>query len=307
MKNIIKILSVCLLGLIVLLSSCEKNYPFPDAEKVTFISLRHTGGPGAWDEPMPPSTQLTFRAEFNKFGGTKFSKIQICVVKNPDAVDYVQAVLTELTSLPTEGQTLTFTIQQLLDATGTAKLEAGDDYNIYYNIEMPDGAKSLGWTKLTGFASFRINEVPGATQRVKFDIICNILTINEFLGDWIYTTTWNPGAMGSGATFTAVEDPDNLGKGIILTMVPGTEGTGIYWDFPLKIGLNLEVYTWSSARQQISSETLNPALLHTAFWTANAANINTCLYPNLVISIVSDIRDLTGLGWAASTHVFTKQ
>ncbi|MCL2413074.1 MAG: Ig-like domain-containing protein, partial [Bacteroidales bacterium] len=83
-------------------------------------------------------------------------------------------------------------------------------------------------------------------------------TINDFIGEWIYTTpnfgSINSRWFGAGGRLVAVEDPNNLGAGIIMTMIPGSwdyypEGLG--WNQDVRITFDFDTNTWSWERQAI--------------------------------------------------------
>ncbi|MCL2412694.1 MAG: hypothetical protein FWC98_00970 [Bacteroidales bacterium] len=312
MKNTIKIFSIFLLGIAVLFVSCdrERHQPFPDAERVTFLSLNFIDGPPSWDEPLPPSSELEFNIREHEFGGTGFERAEIWVVKNPREEDYVATMLVAITNpLDLNGQNFTWTVQDILDATNTPALLAGDQYHIFYNIYMPDGVASIGWSKLTGFASFRVGEVEDANQTVQFNVICNVLTVDQFLGEWTYTAAGGVAPfIGSGGILDAVLD-SVIGEGIYrlaLTMRPGSATANASWTQTVRLIVNLNVYTWEWPRQTVMipfAAAAQPGL----DIGAGEGFIDTCTFPT--IELIWEAWPFiigTNSGWGAHLHTFTR-
>ena len=315
MKHTLKILSILLLGTITLmLSSCEsEQYPFPDAGKVTLFTLKRTAGPGAFSDVTPTSTQISLALQKFEFGGDyTTSKVELCVVKNPNANDYKLAVLatiTEQISLTTP-TTVSFTVQQVLDATGGGNIEIGDDFVFFYRVYMPDGLIFHVWTKATGFNDSK----PGAfvdlgisgAGRVQISAVCE-RHFSDFLGEWTYTTTWGNGPwFGTGGTLTAVEYPEKPGEGIIMTMTPGSwanpgnEG----WNQPVKFTIDLDTYTWSWARQVVMIPWAAAGMTEVGI-NAGSGVINSC-DAILVMTWTANVTNDAGGGWAGVAHRFAK-
>jgi hypothetical protein len=294
MKHTLKILSIILVGLTTLFSSCEsEKYPFPKVDKMTIFNLARTAGPGVLDpSDDPATTNVTFEFQPHEFGGSyPVAKIELWVVKNPTSEEYKFGKLGEVLKPNVKvGETnasITVSAGQILTATQTDSIELGDIYVFYYNLVMESGFVFTGWTKQFGFTShnngaFVDIKNPDETQAVfgtvNLVVVCRI-PFSDFLGEWIYTSVsgTNLTFFGTGGRLDAVEDPDNPGVGLIMTMRPGsqTNGTRSYWDLPVKISLDFETYTWSWASQIVISSLLGGGEVPTEI-RAGTGPINSC-------------------------------
>jgi len=243
MKNILKILSIFLLGLtVVLTSSCEReNYPFPEAERVTLLNLVMTEGPAVLREATPPTTQLTFSlglVEHGTVGATE--RVELAVVRNNAQVATLATITNQFN--PVNPQTVTLTVQEVLNATGGAALEEGETLVFFYRVFMPSGVTFKGWTPETGLAPSRtaIWGIIGASPIVERAVVCEV-DFSDLLGYWTIFSA------GLGATWVAVatEDPNNLGTGLIFTVSEEANNGEPAWDHTVRMVFDWETFRWS--------------------------------------------------------------
>jgi hypothetical protein len=248
--NYIYILSVALLGLLV--TSCSKSeLPFPETPRATFVTLSREAGPGVLTDASDASTVLTIGVKLNKFGGTEYQKVEVCVVRNPTASNYSTAVLGTITSgLSIENPTnITVTAADLVSLTNGTPISSGENFIIYYNLYMPDGTYTLGWSKPTGFTNDKsLANNSGQVGKITYSAVCG-LTFADFLGNWNLD---DPDFADDNWDCVATEDPSNPGKGLLLTFsTPSNEYGDITPKNPLKVVIDLETYTFVYPSNQI--------------------------------------------------------
>ena len=247
MKYINRII-ISLVGMLFILSSCESELPFPDAERVTLVTLKDMDGSSIMTLPTDPNKDIRVGASLHKFGGTEYSKVEFWLVRNPTTDDYVNVKLSEITSglsldSPLEN---TFKLGNILDQTG-GDLSLGELLVFYYNMEMPDGTKSTGWSKVTGFtADNGIDNVEGQASYLRYRVVCD-MSFEDLLGNWLWSC---PNFIEDDYEVVATEDPEKPGAGLIFTF----QGDGIIYEEPppmnpLKMGIDMGSQTFTYTRQ----------------------------------------------------------
>ncbi|MDR2906674.1 MAG: hypothetical protein LBU91_01625 [Bacteroidales bacterium] len=285
MKNIIKILSICFWGLAILLTSCGKaDIPFPEAEnadRTAFIHFFKIDAPQLVNVVTPESTAITLGALMHPFGTDNFTSIDICVVKNRTTEGWKSATLGSITSLSlTDTTKFTYTIRQLLDATGGGSLAGGDQFSFYYTVHTKAGKIFPGWTKLTGFTTgdyAAIPMKPGQTAMLSsnwsFNIACEFV-FADLLGDWeLNSGTW----WGEIYDLVATEDPDKPGSGLIFTNTTTASGGSPAFDRTLKVEINMATYAFNFPSQVFYDDAswIGPGYSNIS-WSAGSGNLSTC-------------------------------
>ena len=131
------------------MSSCENKLPFPEAERVTFVTLENVSGFTSVSVTDDHSTQITIEVRLHKYGGDVYEKVEICVVRNPAPTTtnpaFQNAVLKEITSgLSIEDPLIVnITLGEVIASVGA--LTTGVPIGFYYNVVMPNGFRSDGW------------------------------------------------------------------------------------------------------------------------------------------------------------------
>jgi len=336
MKNILKICSIFLAGLIVVLTSCEKKYPFPDPARVTIIDLRRVDDGAAFLTTVTPtSTQFTFELKRFEYGGNyAIEKVEFCVAvidangAGTDAIleTFPGNVFFGSHELDFPVQTVNVTLQEVFDATGTSNADwtGGERVLFFYRIYMQNGSTFIGWTQASGdvtrtaggapqgvFDMLRDEDGNRIAGSVPLSVICGV-TIDDFLGEWRYTTPWGNGPwFGNNGILDAEIDPGNP-NAIIFTMQEGTWANN-GWNRGLRIVLNFDTYTWTVARQNviINDETFvggwpwNDAWTEVGIW-AGSGIIDGCLYPALRFSWTANVTNGAGSGWGSVVHTLTR-
>ena len=268
---------IILIGILLSLSTCESNLPFPDTDRVTIITLQKLDELPFLTSISEPNTEIKLGVKLHKFGGTEYSKVEICVVKNPLTNSYKTSVLTEITSGLTVKDSIVFTykLSEITSKIDGASLNGGDQLGFYYNLTMPDGTQTIGWSKATGFTGVHVNAIGGQTSFVRYNVICGF-EFSDLLGNWI----WSDNFVEDEWEVIATEDSANPGAGLIFTFSDEGIVNGEYPPMnPLKIGINMSRFTFTFATGQIWYESL-------AHWglpkyynfhvAAGAGDINTC-------------------------------
>jgi hypothetical protein len=322
MKHTIKILSVLLLGLIAFLPSCEKQNQYPDTEKKDFIHFYRVAGFETVASTTPLTNTITMGAKLHWAGGNEFEKIEIHVVKNrTSAAPRVSGLLTTINkgqlSLETAHE-MAFTLQQILDATGGGAVIAGNTYSFYYTVYMPGNKVFPGWTALTQFTTtdlVSIPVVPGQTamtgSNYSFSAVCG-LNVDDFLGNWTVSAGHH---VGWGETWPAVVTLDPASTPNTSIFVFTVTGIGNIdadetpaWDFPVKVIVNWNNYTWSTeGRQRIFTVwPANPAYFY-EIDRIPATALNSCASNPYEFRATGVFMYATATGgWSNLPVVFTK-
>ena len=354
MKNTLKILSIFLVGLAVVLTSCNReNYPFPtDIERITMLQLTQTAGPTLIEQITPPETVFRFTLGLAEFGGNyPIEKVEVFVVRNHRVIyrfdtlgfnivagDTIHTIDT-VPLFPQPGLIRTFTnhqfslesptafevtMQELVDLTGGDPQGMGETFLIYYNLQMQNGARFVGWHRQLGIISARAWIDLRITGHVLRNVVCRVLTIDHLTGTWQYTTTWGNGPwFGGNGILDAVACPDNVPGSpevaIILTM---RESTWVNngWNRPIRFVLNLNTLAFTSARQRVidrvTTDSPNADWPWTWPWSAAWTNVelwagsgsfDDCLYPAIQMRFTANVTNYpNNSGWSGAVHTFTR-
>ena len=335
MKKILKRLSLALLGLAMTFSSCERgDYPFPEAERLTIIDLRRIDDGAAFLTSVSSgTTSFTFALKRFEYGGDyAIERVEFRVaVIDRDGVGQ-EAILQTFpgrvfftdNELHFPTHIVSVTLQEVFDATGTsnADWDGGETVLFFYRIYMENGARFVGWSNATGditrnpggapqgvFAMLRDEYDRTVAGSAPIPVICGV-NFEDLLGEWRYTTTWgNAAFFGTGGILEAVEDPENPGRGLIMTMIPGSQAfpANEYWNQPVRLTICLETYTWQWQRQ--------PVMIPWAAWAGGATGIEIwagsgsfdgCLAPEFTITWMAHITNPANSGFANLTHTLRK-
>ena len=252
MKNTIKIFSIILLGLATMLSSCQRESPYPQTETVAFVHLFRIAAPPLIISTTPLSSEVTVGLMKHRFGGD-FVKVDVCVVFDRTTPTYKTGVLASFTPnqlSETDTVKLTYTLQELLDVAGQTALTSGGDFSIYYTVHMPNGKAYPMWNPIAQFVTSDYNSIPleflGAVRlssNVQFNVGCGLI-LDEFLGDWLISHPW----LGV-FKVVATEDPDKAGSLVFIGTTASTEGDPPF-STPLKVTLDLSTLTYDMSELQ---------------------------------------------------------
>jgi len=304
MKYLIQIISF--VGILLVFSACESELPFPDAERVTLVTLDNMNDFPFLTSISDPNMDVKIGASLHKFGGTEYAKVEICVVRNPAANNYKTAVLAEITSGLSVSTPVvnTFKLSEIISKTGGGALASGEQFAFYYNLEMPDGTKSIGWSKATGYTGVHVDNIDGQRSSFRINVVCGI-DFEDLLGEWLWS---DPGGAEDEWTVMATEDPDKPGAGLIFTWIDeeGLENGEPAPDSPMKIGINMFNYTFSFPAQQFWS--------HMAFWgmpqyplilDSASGELNTCTF-TMSFTTYYSVNWQMNLGFGRYTITITK-
>jgi hypothetical protein len=244
MKYLNKII-ISFVGILFALVSCDSELPFPDAERATLVTFEQMDDLPFLTSVSDPDTEFKIGTSLHQFGGTQYAKVELCVVKNPAKDVYTTAVLSEITSGLSVDQPVvnTFKLSDIIAKTGGGSIEGGDQFAFYYNMYMPDGVKTTGWSKITGFPSDKsVNNVAGQVSYIRYNVVC-LMDFSDLLGDW---TVESPNFFGQTWDAVATEDPDKPGAGLVFTMLDN----GSYpTPHPVKTGIDMATYKFTFAKQ----------------------------------------------------------
>lgn len=259
MKYLNKII-ISFVGILFALTSCDSELPFPDAERATLVTLDQMDDIPFLTSGSDPDTEIKIGTSLHQFGGTQYSKVEICVVRNPAADAYATAVLSEITGGLSVDQPIvnTFKLSDIISKTGGGSIEGGEQFAFYYNMYMPDGAKTTGWSKITGFPSDKsIDNIAGQVSYIRYNVVC-FMKFSDLLGDW---TVESPDFFEQTWDAVVTEDPDKPGAGLVFTILDnGNHPT----PHSVKMGIDMVTYKFTFAKQLFLDGPLpewNPAYL----------------------------------------------
>jgi len=294
-----------LIGVLLILSSCDDKMPYPEAERVTWVTLENESGFSFTNPPlltnMNVDTEFKFGVRLHKFGGADYEKVEVCAVRYPtQAANFKTLVMSEITSgLSVETKTMsTFKLSDILNTTGGPILSC-ESFGVYYNVFMANGARSTGWmppptlfTARFGLsnilqpdpanANYNPDDV-GRFHNFTINVYC-ARTFANFLGDWTvrfayFNQTWDA---------VVTEDPAKPGAGLIFTF----QDNGAYpTPEPMKVGVQMRSGTNPNIRFEFARQTIytgavpeknpdNPTWVDYRFGpsgtTPTAVNLNCC-------------------------------
>lgn len=241
---------IWMIGCMVAFAACgDSKLPFPDAERATFITLEKIDEIPFLTSISDLNTEIRIGTKLHQFGGTEYAKVEIYVVRNPAADNYQTVLLAEITGGLSIDQAVvnSFKLSDIISKTGGSDIEGGEQFVFYYNLTMPDGMKTIGWSKPTGFATNKsLANIDEQVGYIAYNVVCG-MSFDDLLGNWLYS---DPEFIEDEWDVVATEDPDQPGAGLILTFVRdgyvyGEPGP----DSPLKIGINMSNYKYSFPKQ----------------------------------------------------------
>ena len=246
----LNIIIVCIVGVFFALTSCNSELPYPDSERVTILTIENLNDFPFLTSLSDPNTDVRIATRLHKYGGIEYSKVEICVVRNPNTNNYQTAVLAEITSgLDLETPIIsTVKLSEIISKTGGGTIDGGDQFGFYYNVIMPDGATLTGWTKPTGFTvrgsinNLSAHRPPGQVHNFLINVVCG-LSFSDLLGEW---TVNSPTFFAQVWDAVVTEDPDKPGAGLIFTMLDNEE---FPTPNPVKIGIDMATYKFTFDRQ----------------------------------------------------------